>query len=219
MFPALGLVKTPDYLSDLEAATLPCAALTAWAALVEDCPAKPGECVLIEGTGGVSIFALQIAHAMGLRTLITSSSDEKLERARALGADETINYKTNPQWSKNVRDLTDGRGVDHVIEVGGAGTLEQALRSIRIGGRIASIGVLSGIKTDLTLPLLFMQHAHIQGISVGSRDMQINMNRFFSHHQIRPVLDERTFSYPELPQSYQHMISRKHFGKIAISID
>lgn len=219
LFRPEGIVRTPDHLSDLEAAALPCAAVTAWAALVADCRVEPGETVLIEGTGGVSMFALQFAHAMGMRTIVTSSSDDKLARARTLGADETLNYKTVPEWGKAVRTLTGGRGVDHVIEVGGAGTLEQALKAVRIGGRIAAIGVLSGVKTELTLPLLFMQHVRMQGISVGSRDMHEAMNAFLAQTALKPVIDTPVFAFDALPKAYEHMIARRHFGKICIDND
>lgn len=216
IFKAGGLVHTPDHLSDAEAACLPCAGLTAWSALVTDCPAQPGDTVLIQGTGGVAIFALQFAKALGLRTIVTSSSDEKLERAEALGADHLINYKSTPKWGRAAREFTAGRGVDHVIEVGGAGTLEQSLRAVRIGGRIASIGVLSGATTELTLPLLFMQHVTLQGITVGSRDAHKQMNRFIAQHALRPLVDAADFGFDDLPAAIRHMLSKSHMGKICV---
>jgi len=211
-----GLVPTPAYLDDRQAAALPCAAVTAWSALVQDCRAEPGETVLVQGTGGVALFALQFAKAMGMAVAALSSTEEKLAHLKSLGADHVVNYKATPDWAKAVREATGGRGVDHVIEVGGAGTLEQSLKAIRIGGRIAVIGVLSGPKPELSLPLLFMQHAQLQGITVGSRDAHLAMNRFVALHKLQPVLDKRRFGFDALPDALEHMRARRHIGKICI---
>src|SRR5580704_5179929 len=167
---AEGVSKVPDSLTDEEAACLPCAGLTAWRALMTEHSVKPGDIVLAQGTGGVSIFALQFAKAAGATVIITSSSDEKLERARALGADHTINYRTEPDWARAARKLTGGRGVDHVIEVGGAGTFQQSIQAIRVGGHVAVIGVLTGMSNDVNVASIFSANAHIHGISVGSRE-------------------------------------------------
>jgi len=211
-----GLVATPEHLSDVEAAAFPCAGVTAWSALTGDLPAKPGDTVLFQGTGGVSVFALQFAHAMGMRSIVTSSSDDKLARARALGADETINYKTTPKWAKAALDLTGGRGVDHIIEVGGAGTMDQSLKAVRIGGRIAVIGVLSGAQSEVMIPMMLLKHIRMQGITVGSRDEHEQMNRFAAHRRMTPVIDDTVFGFDSLPDAYGHMLSRRHFGKICI---
>ena len=213
-----GLCHTPAYLTDEEAACLPCAALTAWAALVSDTGTAPGETVLIQGTGGVSIFALQMAKAMGVRAIVTSSSDDKLERARALGADDTVNSRTTPEWHKAARDLTGGRGVDHVVEVGGAGTMERSLKSVRIGGRISVIGVLSGGgAAELSIIHMLMGHVRLQGITVASRDDHEAMGRFLELTGLKPVID-RSFAFEELPQALAHMASGSHFGKIVVRV-
>jgi len=209
-----GVVKVPEYLSDVEAATLPCAAVTAWNALVCQGNVRAGDSVLLLGTGGVSLFALQFAKLHGARVLITSSSDDKLARARELGADECINYRSSPDWEKRVLELTQGEGVDHVIELGGAGTLPKSLRAVRNGGTIALIGVLSGAKEFNPLPIL-MRSIRINGIYVGSRTMFEQMTRAMALHQIRPVVD-REFEFGEAPDALRHMESGSHFGKIAI---
>lgn len=213
-----GVVKVPDYLNDEEAATLPCAALTAWSALITHGQLKPGDTVLVQGTGGVSIFALQFAKATGARVIITSSSDEKLERAKALGADEIINYKQSPEWDKVVREMTGGRGVDHVVEVGGAGTLAKAIRSVRFGGQISLIGVLSGRTGEVDIAPVLMQNIRVQGIIVGSREMFEAMNRALEQNRIRPVVD-KLFPLEETKQAFQLMAQGGHFGKICIRLD
>ncbi len=209
-----GVVPVPEHLSFEEAATLPCAAVTAWHALVTEGQVKPGDSVLVQGTGGVSLFALQFARLAGARVIITSSSDEKLERARKLGASECINYKTTPEWGDRVRALTGGRGVDCVVEVGGAGTLGQSLRAVRTGGRIALIGVLAGVGHANTLPIL-MKNVRVQGIFVGSREMFEAMNRAIAQHQLRPVVD-RVFPFEAVVEALRYMESAAHFGKICI---
>jgi NADPH:quinone reductase-like Zn-dependent oxidoreductase len=212
-----GLVHVPEHLSFEEAATLPCAAVTAWHGLVTEGRVKPGDSVLVQGTGGVSLFALQFARLAGARVLITSSRDDKLERARALGASEGINYKTTPEWGDKVRALTGGRGVDHIVEVGGAGTLGQSLRAVRMGGQISLIGVLSGAGQANPMPIL-MKNVRVQGIFVGSREMFEAMNRAIVTHQLRPVVD-RVFSFAEAPAAFRHLESGAHFGKICLRMD
>jgi len=210
-----GVVHVPGHLSDEEAATLPCAGVTAWNALVEQKQVKAGESVLLLGTGGVSLFALQFAQLHGARIIITSSSDEKLERARAMGAHETINYKTTPDWEKKVLELTGRQGVDHVVEVGGVGTLPKSTRAVRLGGHIALIGVLAGGK-DFNPMLVLMKGINLGGIYVGSRAMFESMNQAISLHQAKPVVD-KVFGFDEVPAALKHMESGAHFGKIAIS--
>ncbi|MCS6885291.1 MAG: NAD(P)-dependent alcohol dehydrogenase [Acidobacteriota bacterium] len=212
-----GLVKIPDYLSFEEAATLPCAAVTAWNALVTHGNLRAGQTVLVQGTGGVSIFALQIARMMGARVIVTSSSEDKLERARALGADATINYKLTPDWDKKVRELTDGEGVDHVVEVGGAGTFEKSIKAVRFAGRISIIGILSGTTTQLNLIPLLMQNITAQGIIVGSRETFEEMNLAFAQNQIRPVID-KVYSFEDSIEAFKYLASGSHFGKICIRI-
>jgi NADPH:quinone reductase-like Zn-dependent oxidoreductase len=212
-----GVVLLPNHLSYEEGATLPCAAVTAWHALVTKGNLKAGETVLILGTGGVSIFALQFAKLHGARTIVTSSSDEKLERAKALGADETINYRAIPNWEEEVYQLTDSMGVDHVVEVGGAGTLEKSIKSVRYGGRISLIGVLSGFGGEINPQPLLGKSITLQGIYVGSREMFEAMNRAIAHHQLKPIID-RTFAFTEAKEAYQYLKSGSHFGKIVIQL-
>ncbi|WP_373529591.1 NAD(P)-dependent alcohol dehydrogenase [Nostoc sp.] len=211
-----GVVLLPEHLSYEEGASLPCAAVTAWQALVHRGGVIPGETLLLLGTGGVSIFALQFAKVLGAKVIITSSSDEKLARAKQLSADETINYKTFPNWEEKVYELTQQQGVDQVIEVGGAGTLEKSLRSASIGGRISLIGVLGGAG-DVNHTQIIMKSIDVQGIYVGSREMFEAMNRAIAFHQIKPVID-RLFSLDEAPEAYRHLKSGSHFGKIVIQL-
>lgn len=209
-----GVVPVPEHLSFEEAATLPCAAVTAWHALIEG-NLKAGDTVLVMGTGGVSIFALQFARLTGARVFVTSSSDEKLQRALSMGAAAGLNYKTNPDWDKWCRSQT-GVGVDHVVEVGGAGTLEKSIRAVCTGGHIALIGVLTGGGTVNPLPLL-MKNVNVRGIFVGSRSMFEEMNRAITANQLRPVVD-RVFKFAEFPDALKHMESGSHFGKVVISV-
>jgi NADPH:quinone reductase-like Zn-dependent oxidoreductase len=210
-----GVVHVPEHLTDEEAATLPCAAVTAWHALITEGGLKAGDTVLVQGTGGVSLFALQFAKISGARIIATSSSAEKLERVLALGASDGINYKTTPDWDDRVRKLTGGAGVDHVVEVGGAGTLPQSLRAVRLGGRISLIGVLSGNSGQVNpLPML-MKNVRVQGIFVGSREMFEAMNRAIALHRLRPVVD-RVFPFAEAREALRYMESGKHFGKIVL---
>jgi NADPH:quinone reductase-like Zn-dependent oxidoreductase len=211
-----GVVLLPDHLSYAEGATLPCAAVTAWQALVTRGGITAGETVLLLGTGGVSTFALQFAKILGAKIIMTSSSDEKLARAKAMGAHETINYKTHPNWHEQVWQLTHGEGVDQVIEVGGAGTLERSLRSTRVGGRVSLIGVLSGAG-EFNHTYILRNSIDVQGIFVGSREMFEGMNRAIALHQIKPVID-RVFPLGEAPEAYRYLQSGSHFGKVVIKI-
>jgi NADPH:quinone reductase-like Zn-dependent oxidoreductase len=209
-----GLVSIPDHLSFEEAATLPCAAVTAWNALIDTGRLKAGETVLTLGTGGVSVFAVQLAKMHGARVIATSSSDEKLARVRKLGADETINYKKTPDWDKEVSRLTGGAGVDHVIEVGGAGTLAKSVNAARTEGIVYVIGVLaSGGGLDHVRVL--MKGIRLQGIMVGSRQMFEEMNRAISANGLKPVID-RTFPFEEAREALKYMESGSHFGKIVL---
>jgi NADPH:quinone reductase-like Zn-dependent oxidoreductase len=210
-----GLVKVPEHLSFAEAATLPCAGLTAWRALVAVGRLKAGDTVLLLGTGGVSIFALQFATLMGARVIITSSSDEKLARARELGAWQTVNYRTTPDWEKPVLEMTGGRGVDLTVEVGGAGTLEKSIAATRIAGTIGFIGVLAGGQVN-PRPIM-SKSLTVQGIYVGSRNLFRDMNRAIAASGLRPVID-RTFAFDEAPQAYRAMQAAGHFGKLVIEI-
>ncbi len=212
-----GLVLLPEHLSYEAGATLPCAAVTAWHALVTKGNITAGESVLILGTGGVSIFALQFALIHGARTIVTSSSDAKLEQAKSLGATDTINYKSNPDWEKAVYKLTDRQGVDHVVEVGGAGTLSKSLLSVRVGGKISLIGILSGAALEVNPMPVMMKSLNLQGIYVGSRDMFEAMNRAIAIHQLQPVID-RVFPFTEAPAAYRHLQSATHFGKVVITV-
>jgi NADPH:quinone reductase-like Zn-dependent oxidoreductase len=213
-----GVVRIPDYLGWVEAAALPCAAVTAWNALSELSTTGPAHTVLVQGTGGVSLFALQLAKCMGARVIATSSSDAKLQRARALGADHTLNYTRTPEWGKAVRELTSGRGVDHVIEVGGAGTLPQSLRAVCAGGTISLIGVLAGARNEIHLPHVFMAQVRMQGVVVGSRAAAQNMLRAMEAHQLHPVIDAQRFGLADVRAGLEHMSAGRHFGKIAIDI-
>lgn len=212
-----GLVRIPEHLSFEEGATLPCAAVTAWHALLETRPINGGETVLLLGTGGVSIFALQFAKLHGARVLITSSSNEKLERARQLGADETINYREHPEWEKEVFARTGKMGVDVVVEVGGAGTLQKSLDSVRYGGRISLIGVLTGLEGSVNPWPFIAKSAALQGIYVGSREMFQRMNAAISAHQLRPVIDQ-VFPFTEAPEAFRALQTAGHFGKLVITV-
>jgi len=211
-----GLVQIPEHLTFDEAATLPCAAVTAWNALVHVGHLKAGDTVLTLGTGAVSIFALQFAKLHGARVIVTSKSDEKLTRARQLGANETINYKKTPDWEKEVLRLTSGIGVDHVVEVGGAGTLAKSVKSVRIGGCVTVIGVLSS-GSDFNPIEVLMKSIRMQGIFVGSRRMFEDMNRAIAVNQLRPVID-KVFTFEQAGEALQYMESGSHFGKIVLKI-
>jgi len=209
-----GLVRVPEHLSFAEAACLPCAAVTAWNALVHSGGLKAGETVLTLGTGGVSVFALQLARMHGARVIATSGSDEKLERVAALGADATVNYRRTPEWDREVRRLTGGAGVDHVVEVGGAGTLTRSLNSARVGGHVALIGVLAA-GGDFDPRLVLMRSVRLQGVFVGSRLMFEELNAAVEANRMRPVVD-RTFGFGEAREALRYMESGAHFGKIVV---
>jgi NADPH:quinone reductase-like Zn-dependent oxidoreductase len=216
-----GVVRFPEHLSYEEAATLPCAGVTAWNAVHHAGepanPVLPCETVVIQGTGGVSIFALQFAKLLGAKVIGTSSSDEKLKRAYSLGLDEGCNYRKRPEWSKWVAEVTGGRGADRIIEVGGAGTFGQSLRAARVGGVVAQIGVLSGSATSEPLALTPILHKQlrVQGIYVGSRTMFEQMNAVITKAELRPVID-RVFTFDQAREAFLHMQSASHFGKIVI---
>lgn len=218
VMPEDAWVRVPAHLDNVAASALPCAALTAWYSLVSRGGLTKDQTVLVLGTGGVSIFALQIAKRFGARVIITSSSDEKLNRARALGADEGVNYKTHPQWAEQVWSWTGGRGVDHVVEVGGPGTLEQSMKSVAGGGHIALIGVLTGFgaPTASLFPLL-ARNVTLNGIYVGPRDEFVRMNTFFEAHRIQPVID-RVFPLESAPDAFAYLASGQHFGKVVIQV-
>ncbi len=211
-----GLVRIPEHLSFEEAATLPCAALTAWNALVEVGKIKAGDSVLTLGTGGVSIFAIHLAKLHGARVIATSSSGQKLARARELGADETINYRENPEWDQEVLRLTGGTGVDMVVEVGGAGTFARSANAARIGGLVAVIGVLAQ-GTGVDPVKILMKRLHVQGILVGSRRMLEDLCRAVSLHRLKPVVD-RTFSFEQAREALAYLESGAHFGKVVVRI-
>jgi NADPH:quinone reductase-like Zn-dependent oxidoreductase len=216
VLPEHGLLPLPAHLTFEEAATLPCAAVTAWNALVESGGIKPGDSVLVQGTGGVSLFALQFAHLAGARVIVTSKSDEKLNRALELGASDGINYTTTPDWDKRVRELTGGKGVDMIVEVGGAGTLPTSLKAVRLGGYIALIGVLSGGGDVNPVPIL-MKNVRLQGIFVGSRKMFEAMNRAIQVAGLHPVVD-RVFSFDQAKEALKYMESGAHFGKVVVQV-
>jgi NADPH:quinone reductase-like Zn-dependent oxidoreductase len=212
-----GVVKIPAHLSIEEGATLPCAAVTAWEAMMNHAKLVAGQTVLLQGTGGVSIFGLQLAHAMGIVPIITSSSDDKLERAKALGAACGINYKTTPEWDKAAIAFNSGRGVDQVLEVGGADTLTLSFGAIRVGGKVSIIGGLSGGARDLNPGLIFSKRANVQGISVGSMQTLETMNAAIAASKIKPVID-RVFGFDDVHAAYRHMEAGAHFGKIVVRV-
>jgi NADPH:quinone reductase-like Zn-dependent oxidoreductase len=212
-----GLVRIPETLTFEEAATLPCAALTAWHALVTKGGLTAGETLVTQGTGGVSVFALQFAKLLGARVIATSGSDEKLERLRTLGADVVLNHRTAPDWDAQVVKATDGVGADHIADVGGAGTLGKSFNAVRYGGRVSVIGVLTGVGGEVNpLPVL-AKSVTLQGIYVGSVEMFEAMNRAIDLHELKPVID-RVFSLAEAPEAYRYLKSGVHFGKVVIAL-
>jgi NADPH:quinone reductase-like Zn-dependent oxidoreductase len=217
VLPESGLIAVPGHLAFEEAATLPCAGVTAWHALVTEGQVKAGDSVLTQGTGGVSVFAVQFALLHGARVIATSSSDEKLRRVRELGASDGINYTTTPDWDKAARALTGGEGVDHVVEVGGAGTLTKSLRAMKVGGRVSLIGVLSGGASEVNILPVLMKNVRVQGIFVGSVEMFEAMTRAVALHGLRPVID-RTFPMERASEAYRYMESGAHFGKVVITL-
>jgi NADPH:quinone reductase-like Zn-dependent oxidoreductase len=212
-----GLVRVPDYLTDEEAACLPCAAVTVWHGLIERGRLQPGQTVLVLGSGGVSVFAAQIAQAAGARVIATSGSNEKITKLHALGFADTINYKETPDWDKAVKALTAGRGVDHVVEVGGGGTIDKSLKSVAVGGHIAQIGVVAGREGAMNPFAVVLRNVTISGIYVGSREHFEKMNAFFSHHQIRPVID-RVFPFEDAAAAYAWLEGAHHVGKVVIRV-
>jgi NADPH:quinone reductase-like Zn-dependent oxidoreductase len=214
---ARDTVRIPSHLSWEEAATLPCAGVTTWRALVETCGVRPGDTVLTLGTGGVSTFAITFGRAAGARVIVTSSSDEKLERARTLGAWQGINYRSHPDWAAKVLELTGGAGATHVIETGGAGTLAKSMQAVGFGGHLALIGVLAGPEGDTSPHPLMRKSAHLHGIFVGNRAMFERMNTALEVNTLRPVVD-RVFAFEEAAEAYRYQQSPKLFGKVVIRI-
>ncbi|MEX0695435.1 MAG: NAD(P)-dependent alcohol dehydrogenase [Rhodospirillales bacterium] len=213
-----GIVPTPEHLSDAEAASLTCAGLTAWSAIVRLGRAEPGDTILTQGTGGVSLFALQFAKLAGARVAITSSSDDKLARALALGADHGINYRTNPDWGKAAKKWAGGDGIDNVIELGGTETMKQSLIAVRPGGTLSLIGVLSGATTgNVLLPFIVSRDVRLQGVTVGPLDAMRQMCKAIECSKMKPVIDT-VFAFDQAADAYRHLQSGTHFGKVCISI-
>ena len=221
ILPETGLIHAPAHLSFEEAATLPCAALTAWNALVEQGHLRAGQTVLVQGTGGVSLFALQIARMSGASVILTSSSDEKLDRGRSLGVTHIINYKSTPDWDKSAKEITHNTGVDHVVEVGGQGTITRSLNAVRPAGHVHVIGVLSGTGTEagpqVDVRSILSKSIHINGIYVGSRAMFERMNAAITTSNLKPVID-RIVPLSDFRSAFEHMQNGSHFGKIVLSL-
>ena len=215
--PEHWFTRVPQGYSAAEAATLTCAGLTAWRALFVDDDVRPGSTVLVQGSGGVSIFALQFAKAAGARVIATSSSDDKLARLKALGADELINYKDVPAWGARAMELTGGRGVDTVVEIGGAGTLDQSMIATRVGGHVTLIGVLAGFAGPVQTALLMAKNLRVQGLTVGSRAQQLAMIAGIEANAIKPVISDH-FALENLADAFRHQVANKHFGKIVVDI-
>ena len=216
--PESAITKIPKNLNFKEAATLPCAGLTAWRALVDEGRLKSGETVLVQGTGGVSVFALQLAKTFGATVIATSSSEEKLGKLKSLGADHLINYKAHPEWGKEVLKITNNEGVDHVVEVGGAGTFSESVRCTKLAGHIALIGVLSGPSvSEIILPRIFLKQIRLSGIAMANQDSQIAMIDYLEKNEIKPEISD-SFDLKDLGAAFQHQIDNKHFGKISIDI-
>ncbi|WP_417512795.1 zinc-dependent alcohol dehydrogenase family protein [Minwuia sp.] len=217
VLPERGVVPTPDHLTDAEAATLPCAALTAWHALTLPRPVLAGETVLLLGTGGVSVFAQQFCAMMGVNTIVTSSSDAKLARMKELGAGEAINYRNTPDWDAAVLELTNGKGVDRVVEVGGPGTFDRSVNAVRVGGLVGLIGILTGVAGQASPTAIMRKSVTVRGIYVGSRDMFLDMNRAITTHGLKPVIDQ-TFDFDDARAAYHTMRGAGHFGKLVIEV-
>jgi NADPH:quinone reductase-like Zn-dependent oxidoreductase len=215
VMPEGGVCRVPEHLSDVQAATLPCAALTAWSALVTEGGLRAGDRLLVQGTGGVALFALQFAKRAGAHVTVISSSDDKLARARALGADAGINYRSEPEWARASRAITGGAGFDHILELGGEKTLPQSLRCIRPGGTVSMIGVLSGGTMSASLGLIVTRQVRLQGITVGSRDGFEAMLRAIGQHRLEPIVD-RVFEFAELKDAMAYLASGAHFGKVCL---
>ncbi|MCS6799477.1 MAG: NAD(P)-dependent alcohol dehydrogenase [Myxococcota bacterium] len=217
VLPETGVARVPAHMSDVEASTLPCAALTAWSALVELGPVRPGETVLVQGTGGVALFALQIAQMLGARVVVTSRHPTKLERAKQLGAWQTIDTSAEPDWGRRARELTAGAGVDHVVDLGGANTLAQSLRAVRPGGTVSVIGVLGGRQTELDVTAVLMNQVRLQGVFVGHRKGFEAMVRAFEAARLRPVID-RVFDWDQAPAAIDALGRGAHFGKLVVRV-
>ncbi|MFY8085987.1 MAG: zinc-dependent alcohol dehydrogenase family protein [Rubrivivax sp.] len=211
-----GVCKVPEHLSDVEAATLPCAALTAWSALVTCSNTQPGDRVLVQGCGGVALFAVAFAKMLGAHVTVISSSDERIERVTQMGADAAINYRITPEWAKATRDVTGGRGYDLILELGGEKTLPQSLRCIRPGGTVAMIGILSGSAMATSLGLIITRQVRLQGVTVGHRDGFEAMLRAIAQHRLRPVVD-RVFAFKELKEAMAYLQSGVQFGKVCLA--
>jgi NADPH:quinone reductase-like Zn-dependent oxidoreductase len=216
VLPEQGVVKAPAHFSAIEAATLPCAALTAWSAVI-GAGTKPGDLVVTQGTGGVSLFALLFAKLAGATVAITSSSDEKLVRAKAMGADIAINYRTHPEWSRALRQAVGGRGADLVVELGGAQSLDQSLRAVRTSGTLALIGVLSGAEAPLNLGRVVTQNVRLQGVTLGSREMFEDMVRAIERHRVTPPVDDKRYGFTEVADAIAALPAGRHFGKICLA--
>jgi NADPH:quinone reductase-like Zn-dependent oxidoreductase len=215
--PAHAFTRAPLGYSHAQAATLPCSGVTAWRGLVVQGQVRPGDTVLVMGSGAVSLFALQFAKAAGARVIATSSSEEKLEKLKRLGADDLINYKATPSWGEKAKALTDGRGVDHVMEVGGPATFAQSMAACRLGGHIAVIGLLSGVMAEVNIPALFSAQLRVSGISIGSRADQEDMIRAIQVNRLKPVID-RSFGLGQITAAFEHYQRQSHFGKISLEI-
>ncbi len=211
-----GVVKVPAYLSDVQAASLPCAGLTAWSAMNSGSGVKPGDHVLIQGCGGVALFAVQFAKLLGAHVTVITSSEERMSRVRELGADAVINYRTSPEWAKAIRPVTSGRGYDLIVELGGEKTLPQSLRCVRAGGTIAMIGVLSGSAMATSLGYIVTRQVRLQGITVGHRDGFEAMAMAIDQHRVQPVVD-RVFAFEELKEAMAYLKTGAQFGKVCIS--
>mgnify|MGYP001170636186 FL=1 len=218
VLPEYGLCHTPSHLTDAEAAALPCAGLTAWSAVFDQGGVQPGDLVLTQGSGGVSVFALQFAKLAGAEVIATSSSDAKLERLRSFGADHLINYAETPEWARPAREISGGRGLDLVVEVGGAGTLEQSVKAVRLGGAVMLIGVLSGANHDFRLPLVVTRKIRLEGVTCGSYEQVEAMLRAIDTNGLRPALDDTRFGLDELPAALAHLRKGRHFGKVVVEI-
>jgi NADPH:quinone reductase-like Zn-dependent oxidoreductase len=215
IFNEKAVIKIPDNLTDVEAATLPVAALTAWHAVAQRSRVQSGESVLIQGTGGVSLFALQFSHALGAKPIVISSSDEKLEKTKVLGASATVNYKKFPDWEKQVIEATNGKGVDHVIETIGGENLNRSLDAVKLSGTISFIGLIAGLSAPINTYQFVQKNVSIYGIETGSGEMFVEMNRFIGTYDLKPVID-KTFAFGDIREALKHLESGKHFGKVTV---
>jgi NADPH:quinone reductase-like Zn-dependent oxidoreductase len=218
VLPEYGLCHTPSHLTDAEAAALPCAGLTAWSAVFDQGGVKPGDLVLTQGSGGVSAFALQFAKLAGAEVISTSSSDEKLRKLGSLGSDHLINYVDTPEWARPAREISAGRGLDLVVEVGGAGTLEQSIKAVRLGGAVMLIGVLSGANHEFRLPLVVTRKIRLEGVTCGSREQFEAMLRAVDRNGLKPALDDQRFTLDTLPAAMARLREGRHFGKVVVEI-